>query len=84
MDAFAAGRLTRSPDALHSVVYFLPDANEKFGEPGMDFRMRYFASRSAPMGAVAANVVAATFHNFSPQLVAAVIPAAWELASPAT
>lgn len=84
MDAFAAGRLTRSLDALHSVVYFVPEANEKFGELGMDFRMHYFAGRSAAMGAVSANVVAATFYNFNPQLVASVIPAAWELASPAT
>lgn len=65
------------------MVYFVPEANDKFGELGMEFRMHYFASRSAPMGAVAANVVAATFYNFNPQLVAAAIPAAWELASPA-
>lgn len=84
MDSFAAGRLTRSLDALHSVVYFVPDANEKFGELGMDPRMHYFAGRSAPMGAVAANVVAATFYNFNPRLVAKSIPAAWQLASPAT
>jgi hypothetical protein len=84
MDAFVAGQLTRSLDALHGVVYFLPDAGEKFGELGMDSPMHYFASRSAPMGAVSANVVAATFYNFNPQLVAAAIPAAWELALPAT
>lgn len=46
--------------------------------------MHYFASRSAPMGAVSANVVAATFYNFNPQLVAGAIPAAWGLASPET
>ncbi len=84
MDAFAAGRLTRALDALHSVVYFLPDANDKFGELGMDSGTHYFAGRSAPMGAVSANVVAATFYNFSPRLVAAAIPAAWELATPAS
>ena len=84
MDAFAAGRLTRSLDPLHAVVYFVPDANQKFGELGLDFRTHYFASRSAPMGAVSANVVAATFYNFNPRLVASAIPAAWELASPAT
>lgn len=84
MDAFSAGQLTRSLDMLHSVVYFLPEANEKFGELGMEFHMHYFASRAAPMGAVAANVVAATFYNFNPALVAEVIPAAWELAPPET
>ncbi|KAA8969723.1 hypothetical protein [Mycobacterium sp.] len=84
MDAFTAGQLTRSLDALHAVVYFVPDANAKFGELGLDFIAHYFASRSAPMGAVSANVVAATFYNFNPKLVASVIPAAWDTASPAT
>ena len=82
MEAFAAGRLTRTLDTLHSVVYFLPEADEKFGELGLDSRTHYFAGRSAPMGAVAANVAAATFYNFNPRLVARAIPAAWELASP--
>jgi hypothetical protein len=41
----------------------------------------YFA---APMGAVGAEVVAATFYNFNPELVATAIPAAWDLASPET
>jgi hypothetical protein len=82
VDAFAAGQLSRALDRLHSVVYFVPDANEKFGALGMDGRMHYFASRSAPMGRVSAKVVAATFYNFNPELVASAIPAAWELASP--
>jgi hypothetical protein len=46
--------------------------------------MCYFAGRSAPMGAVGSGVVAATFYNFSPGLVAHCIPRAWELASPDT
>jgi hypothetical protein len=41
VDAFAAGRLTRSLDTLHSVVYFVPEANEKLGELGLDFRTHY-------------------------------------------
>jgi hypothetical protein len=31
MDAFAAGQLTRSLDAVHSASYFVPAAAEKFG-----------------------------------------------------
>lgn len=84
MDATTAGRLTRTLDSLHSTVYFVPEANEKFGQLCMDPRMHYFASRAAPMGAASAKVVAATFYNFNPELVARAIPAAWELASPAT
>jgi hypothetical protein len=83
VDAFAAGRLTRTLDTLHAVVYFAPEADEKFGALGLDSRTHYFASRSAPMGAVSANVVAGTFYNFNPRLVARAIPAAWELAPPA-
>lgn len=82
MDAFAAGQLSRGLDRIHSVIYFVPDANERFGAIGMQGRMHYFASRAAPMGRVTAQVVAATFYNFNPDLVAKAIPAAWELASP--
>ncbi|GFG49019.1 hypothetical protein CQY20_30290 [Mycolicibacterium agri] len=84
MDAFSAGQLSRALDKLHSTVYFAPEAKEKFTQLGLtDQRMQYFASRAAPMGAVTANVVAATFYNFNPDLVARAIPAAWEIASPA-
>jgi hypothetical protein len=44
--------------------------------------MGYFASRSAPMGAVAAEVVIATFFNFNHDLVRSVIPSAWHEATP--
>ncbi|MFZ0834580.1 MAG: hypothetical protein WAM92_16185 [Mycobacterium sp.] len=84
MDAFRAGRLTRTLDPLHSVGYFLPEVSERFGVLGMQGRTPYFATRSAPMGAVGAGVVAATFYNFSPDLVAASIPGAWAAASPQT
>jgi hypothetical protein len=61
VDAFSAGQLSRSLDRLHSTIYFAPESNEKFTELGLDDqRTQYFASRSAPMGAVAATVVAAT------------------------
>lgn len=84
MDAFAAGQLSRSLDALHSVSYFAPEAAETFGALGLEGRMAYFAARSAAMGAVGPKVVAATFFNFSPDLIAGAIPAAWRLATPDT
>jgi hypothetical protein len=46
--------------------------------------MGYFAGRAAPMGAVTADVVIATFYNFQPELVRSCIPAAWTFAAPAT
>jgi hypothetical protein len=84
VDAFSAGRLTRTLDPLHSVAYFVPDVGERFGALGMQGRTPYFAARSAPMGAVVARVVVATFCNFNPGLVAASIPGAWQMASPET
>ena len=44
--------------------------------------MGYFASRSAPMGAVSTAVVTAVFHNFRPAMVARAIPDAWDYSSP--
>ena len=45
--------------------------------------MGYFAGRAAPMGAVPAEVVIATFYNFQPDLVRSCIPAAWSFTTPA-
>ncbi|OBG88262.1 hypothetical protein A5698_24655 [Mycobacterium sp. E136] len=84
MDAYTAGRLCRSVDPLHSLSYFLPESAERFGALGMHGMTPYFAVRSAPMGAVSAEVVTATFFNFNPELVAQSIPHAWSLASPET
>lgn len=70
-------------EPLHSLIYFAPEADDAFREIGLrPGRMNYFASRAAPMGAVSAGVVTATFYNFSPELVARHIPLAWTLASP--
>ncbi|MFI5864022.1 hypothetical protein [Streptomyces sp. NPDC051546] len=70
---------------LHSLIYFAPEAEEEFTGSGLHKgRMGYFAGRAAAMGAVGAGVVAATFYNFSPALVAAHIPRAWDLATPGT
>jgi hypothetical protein len=65
-------------------VYFVPEAEEQFTAIGLrPGSMPYFASRSAPMGAVTAGVTTATFYNFSPAMVARHIPRAWTLAAPA-
>ncbi|MFN2518503.1 MAG: hypothetical protein ABR604_05565 [Jatrophihabitantaceae bacterium] len=78
-----AGRAHRATDPLHSLIYFVPEAEQEYVAVGLrPGRMGYFASRSAPMGAVSAGVVAATFYNFNPEVVARVIPRAWTLASP--
>ncbi|MET3806643.1 hypothetical protein ABIB25_003659 [Nakamurella sp. UYEF19] len=79
-----ASRLFRATNSLHSCVYFSPEGDEEYVAVGLrPGRMGYFASRSAPMGEVGPEVVAATFYNFNPELVARHIPRAWTLASPA-
>ena len=78
-----AARAHRATDSLHSMIYFCPEAEEEFTAIGLrPGRMPYFASRSAPMGAVSGGVTAATFYNFNPALVAKMIPRAWTLATP--
>ncbi|MGW5743400.1 SCO6745 family protein [Amycolatopsis sp. NPDC003861] len=70
-------------DSLHAFVYFVPEAEAALTGIGLrPGRMPYFASRSAAMGAVGPEVVAATFYNFNPEVVARVIPRAWTLATP--
>lgn len=79
-----ARRANNATNALHSLIYFAPETAERLTALGLEpDRMCYFAGRAAPMGAVGAGVVTATFYNFSPELVARCIPAAWALASPA-
>jgi hypothetical protein len=64
------------------MIYFAPEAEEELVAVGLrPGRMCYFASRSAPMGAVSSGVTAATFVNFNPELVARHIPRAWSLAT---
>ncbi|OXM68599.1 MULTISPECIES: SCO6745 family protein [Amycolatopsis] len=78
-----AFRCHRVLEPLHSFVYFAPEAEQALTEAGLrPGRMGYFASRAAPMGTVSAGVVAATFYNFNPELVARHIPRAWTLATP--
>ncbi len=77
-----AGRAHRATDSLHSMIYFAPEAEEQLVAAGLrPGRMPYFASRSAPMGAVTPGVTTATFVNFNPDLVAKYIPRAWTLAT---
>ena len=83
MDPGLARKLSRSLEPYHGVVYFLPETEEQYGQLGINGRDGYFASRSAALGAVPANVVIATFFNFNPTLVEHAIPSAWITTTPA-
>jgi hypothetical protein len=70
-------------EPIHAIVYFAPEAGEHYTAAGLRGGwMGYFASRSAPMGAVTPGVVTAVFHNFQPAMVAKAIPDAWQYSSP--
>ncbi len=85
MEPRDSGRLARGLEPLHAMAYFAPETEQHLVAAGLKpGRMCYFAGRSAPMGAVGAGVVTATFYNFNGALVARHIPAAWALAAPST
>ncbi|GAB7029515.1 hypothetical protein AB0G35_31815 [Streptomyces sp. NPDC021749] len=71
-------------EPLHAVCYF----DEKCRALGKDlglkgFWMGYFASRTAPLGAVEPAAATAVLGVFAPGMVARALPAAWSLAGPA-
>ncbi|MBA2282992.1 MAG: hypothetical protein H0W25_17420 [Acidimicrobiia bacterium] len=82
MDPVIARKTWRTLEPYHGLVYFAPEAAARYAALGSRGQDGYFASRAAPMGAVPAGVVEATFFNFDPRLVRRAIPSAWELASP--
>ena len=85
MDPVTARKTWRTLEPLHGLIYFAPEATEEYAAIGLVPEVGgYFASRAAPMGAVPAEVVIATFFNFRPQVVHDEIPRAWSLASPDT
>ncbi|MCG5219309.1 SCO6745 family protein [Streptosporangium sp. KLBMP 9127] len=79
----AARQAWRRLEPVHGMIYFVPEASERFAALGLTARMSgYFASRAAPFGRASAELVIATFYNFAPALVRQVIPAAWEITTP--
>jgi hypothetical protein len=70
-------------EAIHAVTYFSPEARTALSGAGYKgFWMGYFAGRAAPMGPVGAEIVVATFYNFSISHVSRAIPDAWSFAPP--
>jgi hypothetical protein len=75
--------LWQSMEPYHAVVYFAPEAKDRYAAAGLKGGwMGYFASRAAAMGPVPAEVVTATFYNFHPDMVRRAIPDAWTFATP--
>jgi hypothetical protein len=81
-EGLRARKTWRTVEPLHGMVYFVPEAAQAYERLGITGRDGYFASRSAPLGAVAAEVVISTFFNFNPVLVHHGIPKAWATTTP--
>ncbi len=82
-DPTIARRTWRTAEAYHGIIYFAPEAHAEYKTLGLRRMSGYFASRSAAMGAVTADVVIATFFNFHPQLVRDAMSGVWDSVSPA-
>ncbi len=82
--ALLARHIWRRLEPFHAITYFAKESQVAFEAVGMKgFWMGYFAGRAAPMGAVGANLVTATFYNFHPRRVARAVPACWKITTPA-
>ncbi|MFE3068360.1 hypothetical protein [Streptomyces sp. NPDC059247] len=80
----AGRRCHNALNPLHSSLFFSPDLDREFAALGItDQSAARLALRSAALGAVGAGTVAATFYNYSHELLARHLPAVWETASPA-
>lgn len=72
-------------EPLHAVLYYAPESFEEAAALGLAVDERwpsYFAWRAAPLGAVGADRVTATFYSFSPAMTERYVPAGWSVADP--
>jgi hypothetical protein len=77
-----ARRLWATLEPLHAVVYFAPQVRAAGKAAGLrGFWDTYFAFRAAPLGAVDAGGVVASFAGFEPSMVGRALPSAWSRAS---
>src|SRR5918994_1832811 len=77
--------LWRVGEPIHALTYFAPEAARAFEDAGLrGFWRGYFAGRAAPLGAVGAAPVVATFFSFAPRMVQRALPDVWTRADPAT
>ncbi|RZU48357.1 hypothetical protein EV385_0070 [Krasilnikovia cinnamomea] len=83
LDPAAARLAWRATEPLYGLIFFVPEAHERYAALGIPEPMGYFASRGAALGAVGPGPVAAAFYNFNPALVARALPAAWSRTTPA-
>ena len=80
-----ARRMWGRIEAVHTLHYFAPTVSAAHAGIGLEDRtVAYTASRSAPLGPVGPEQVAAMVYGISPRLIAHALPRAWSVASPTT
>ncbi|MFC3987427.1 SCO6745 family protein [Actinoplanes siamensis] len=72
----------RVTEPLHALVYLVPEAAEVYARLGLEPMAGYFAARGAAFGEAGPALVAATFYNFNPAMIARALPAAWATVTP--
>ena len=80
-----ARRMWHQLEPVHAVFWYAPEVFEEAAELGYETSTRwpsYFAWRLAPLGAAGPQLAASACYSFSPDMVAAHVPAAWAVASP--
>lgn len=70
-------------EPVHAVTYFAPEVRAELDWLGYrGFWMGYVATRAAPLGAAAPELVTAVFYSFAAERIAKALPAAWQIADP--
>jgi hypothetical protein len=70
-------------EPVHAVTYFTPQAGAPFEAAGLrGYWRRYFAGRTAPLGAVGPGPVIAAFFGFAPAMVTRALPDVWTRITP--
>lgn len=73
----------RFTEPLHAMIYFVPEAQQRYEAIGVPAEAGYFAARGGAFGPVGPGPVVASFYNFRPEVVASVLPAVWQIVTPA-
>ncbi|GGV69141.1 hypothetical protein GCM10010277_79080 [Streptomyces longisporoflavus] len=82
-EASPGRRCHHAVSPLHTAIYFAPEPEEELTALGLEHGpMVYLASRAAPLGAVDAGTVTATFYNFDHAHIRRYIPAVWTITPP--
>ena len=80
-----ARRMWHQLEPVHAVFWYAPEVFEEAAGLGYETATRwpsYFAWRLAPLGAAGPQLAASACYSFSPDMVAAHVPAVWAVASP--